>query len=69
MNQSIVYTYTRITKTPRMTPNMLEIARINQEARDRGMTYGSYVAGSAKIVGRKHAGSWTKLTEHTVKLS
>lgn len=52
-----------------MTPNMLEIARINQEARDRGMTYGSYVAGSDMISGRKHAGSWTKLTEHAVKLS
>ena len=69
MNQTIVYTYTRLTKTPRMTPNMLDIARINQEARACGMTYGSYVAGSAPIIARKHNQAYLKITEHTTKLT
>ena len=54
MNNSIVYTYTRLSKKTRMSKNMLEIARINQEARDHGMTYGSYLAGTDPIIARKH---------------
>ena len=32
-----------------MSKNMLEIARINQEAREHGVTYGVYVAGTYHI--------------------
>lgn len=48
-NQNIIYVYTRTTKKPRMTKNMLEIARINREAREHGVTYGVYVAGTYHI--------------------
>lgn len=34
------------TDRPRMTENMLAIARINQEARNAGLTYGAYLAGT-----------------------
>lgn len=36
--------FTRYTNRPRMSENMKEIARINEQARAAGMSYGTFVA-------------------------